>query len=73
MPPPLWAASFYGGSSGAALVPVQATVDAEHATHDSGATPALMAAQEGHTDLLQVLVQVLGQVEPEMHEPVLHM
>jgi hypothetical protein len=73
MPPPLWAASFYGGSSDAALVPVQATVDAEHATYDSGSTPALMAAQEGHTDLLQVLVQVYGQVEPEMHELVLHM
>ncbi len=73
MPPPFWAASFYGGSSGAALVPVQAKVDAEHATHDSGSRPALMAAQEGHTDSLQVQVQVFGQVEPEMHERVLHM
>jgi hypothetical protein len=36
---------------------VQAKVDAEHATRDSGSTPALMAAQEGHTDSLQVLVQ----------------
>jgi hypothetical protein len=50
------AASFYG-SAGAALVLVQAKVDAEHATRYSGSTPALMAAQEGHTDSLQVLVQ----------------
>jgi hypothetical protein len=53
----LLAASFYDGSLGAALVLVQVKVDAEHATRDSGSTAALMAAQEGHTDSLQVLVQ----------------
>jgi hypothetical protein len=38
--PPVWAASFYG-SADAALVLVQAEVDAEKAaTRDSGATPA---------------------------------
>ena len=54
-PPPVWAASFYGGSSGAALVLVQAKVDAEHVTPDSGCTPALTAAQEWYTESLQVL------------------
>ncbi len=41
-PPPVWPASFYG-SADAALVLVQAEVDAEKAataTRDSGATPA---------------------------------
>ena len=45
-PPPVRAASFYG-SAGAALVLVQAKVDAEHATRESCCTAALMAAEEG--------------------------
>jgi hypothetical protein len=53
-PPPVWAASFYG----IADVLLQANVgrgecrDPKAATRDSGSTPVLMAAQEGHTERL---------------------
>ncbi len=61
-PPPLRAASFYGSSAGAAVVLVQAKVDADNAATprsrpDFGSPPALMAAWNGHTDSIQVLMQ----------------
>ena len=56
------AASFFGGSAGAVLVLVQAKGDAENATRHFGSAPALMAAQEKHTDSLQVLVLAAADV-----------
>ncbi len=41
---------------------MHAKADIDKATTDLGATPAFMAAQNGHTDLLQVLVQAAADV-----------
>ena len=41
---------------------MQAKADIDKATTDDGTTPAFMAAQEGHTDSLQVLVQAAADV-----------